>query len=119
MVAQATSTARDNAAMAEGFMQAGLHKLRLFKDRDSQKRKREGSPQPCHARSHQSTNLGWHNRSSSNRAPRTVSKSYKGSKPSAGQKSQPKGKQKVGEVEVERTPRPDLVSQARGGSQGS
>ena len=43
VVAKAASTARDNTAMAEGFMQAGLHCPRPFQSKESHKRAFEGS----------------------------------------------------------------------------
>ena len=92
VVTKATSAARDYAAMAKGFVQTVLYHPKSFWGKETHKRKYEGSPQPFHGKTCQSTSSGWRNRSSSkekrlnhDRAPRTDLKSSEGPKPSIGQ----------------------------------
>ena len=64
MVAKDTSAARDYAALAEGFVQADLYRLKPLRGNGSCKRTYNGSLPPFCGKKRQS-NSGWHNRSSS------------------------------------------------------
>ena len=95
VVAKAASTARNYADMADG-----LHKPTPPQGKLNHKRMQASFPTPFHG-----GNWGWWNRSSSkerkpttthDRALRSDHKSFRGSKPAAGQTPQPKGKPRGG-----------------------